>query len=90
MSEDDEFFVDPVCHDRLLRCFVRFELKRGALTHRDLGQLQMCVNYCDREEELSEESPTIGVLLCADKNEAVVRRSLPLDDTTILAARLSR
>jgi len=87
LLEDDEFFVDLVFYNRLLRCFVIFELKRGTLSHQDLGQLQMYVNYYDREEKLPDENPTVGVLLCADKNDTVVRYSLPEDNTTILASR---
>jgi len=87
LLEDDEFFVDLVCYNRLLRCFVLVELKRGKLTHQDLGQLQMYVNYFDRLEKLPDENPTIGVLLCADKNDAVVRFSLPEDNESILASR---
>jgi predicted nuclease of restriction endonuclease-like (RecB) superfamily len=87
LLEDDEFFIDLVFYNRLLRCFVIFELKRGKLTHQDLGQLQMYVNYFDRVEKLPDENPTIGVLLCADKNDAVVRFSLPEDNTTILASK---
>jgi predicted nuclease of restriction endonuclease-like (RecB) superfamily len=87
LLEDDEFFVDLVFYNRLLRCFVIFELKRGKLTHQDLGQLQMYVNYFDRVEKLPDENPTIGVLLCADKNDAVVRFSLPEDNTTVLASK---
>ena len=86
LLEDDEFFVDLVCYNRLLRCFVLFELKRGRLTHQDLGQLQMYVNYYDRQEKLPDENPTVGVLLCTSKNDAVVRFSLPRDNTTILAS----
>ncbi|MCL2788206.1 MAG: PDDEXK nuclease domain-containing protein [Micrococcales bacterium] len=87
LLEDDEFFVDLVFYHRLLRCFVLFELKRGRLTHQDLGQLQMYVNYYDRQEKEPDENPTVGVLLCADKNDAVVRFSLPEGNTTILASR---
>jgi len=87
LLEDEEFFIDLVFYNRLLRCFVIFELKRGSLTHQDLGQLQMYVNYFDRKEKLSDENPTVGVLLCTDKNDAVVRFSLPEDNATILASR---
>jgi len=87
LLEDDEFFIDLVLYNRLLRCFVLIELKRGKLTHQGLGQLQMYVNYFDRVEKLPDESPTIGVLLCADKNDAVVRYSLPEDNETIMASR---
>jgi len=87
LLEDDEFFIDLVCYNRLPHCFVLLELKRGKLTHQDLGQLQMYVNYFDRVEKLPDENPTIGVLLCADKNDTVVRFSLPEDNETILASR---
>jgi predicted nuclease of restriction endonuclease-like (RecB) superfamily len=87
LLEDDEFFVDLVFHNWLLRCFVLVELKTGKLTHQAIGQLQMYVNYFDREEKTPEMNPTIGILLCADKNDAVVRFSLPEDNATILASR---
>ena len=68
LLEDDEFFADLIFYNRLLRCFVVIELKTRKITHEDIGQLQMYVNYYDREEKLPEENPTIGILLCADKN----------------------
>lgn len=67
LLEDDEFFADLIFYNRLLRCFVVIELKTRKITHEDIGQLQMYVNYYDREEKLPEENPTIGILLCADK-----------------------
>ena len=82
----DDFFIDLVFYNRLLRCFVIIELKTHKLTHQDLGQLQMYVNYYDRYEKLPEENPTIGILLAADKNDAVVKISLPEDNQTILAS----
>ncbi|MDR3202725.1 MAG: PDDEXK nuclease domain-containing protein, partial [Bifidobacteriaceae bacterium] len=85
--EDDEFFVDLVFYNRLLRCFVLIELKTHKITHQDLGQLQMYVNYYDREEKAEDENPTVGILLCTDKNETLVRDSLPLGNETILAQR---
>ena len=60
LLEDDEFFADLVFYNRLLRCFVVVELKTGKLTHQDLGQLQMYVNYYDRCEKQEDENPTIG------------------------------
>ena len=84
--EDDEFFADLVFYNRMLRCFVVIELKTGKLTHQDLGQLQMYVNYYDRIEKTAEENPTIGILLCTDKNDTVVRMALPEDNKTILAS----
>ncbi|MDR0680862.1 MAG: PDDEXK nuclease domain-containing protein [Dysgonamonadaceae bacterium] len=87
LLEDDEFFVDLVFYNRLLRCFVLFEIKTHKLTHEDVGQLQMYVNYYDRKEKLPEENPTIGILLCADKNDAVVKYTLPEDNTRIMASK---
>ncbi len=87
LIEDDEFYADLVLYNRLLRCFVVIELKTGKLTHQDLGQLQMYVNYYDRQEKLPEENPTIGILLCADKNDTAVKMTLPEDDHTILASK---
>ena len=86
LLEDDEFFADLVFYNRLLKCFVVVELKTGELTHQDLGQLQMYVNYYDRNEKLPEENPTIGILLCTRKNDTLVRTTLPQDNTTILAS----
>ncbi len=77
LIEDDEFFVDLVFYIRLLRCFVVIELKTEKLTHQDLGQLQMYVNYYDRYEKLSDEKPTIGILLCPTKNSTIVKLTLP-------------
>lgn len=85
--EDDEFFADLVFYNRLLRCFVVVELKTGKLTHQDLGQLQMYVNFYDRCEKQEDENPTIGILLCSDKNDTVVRMALPEKNTTILASK---
>ena len=86
LLEDDEFFVDLVFYNRLLKCFVVIELKTGELTHQDLGQLQMYVNYYDRCEKLPEENPTIGILLCSRKNDTVVRMTLPENENQIMAS----
>lgn len=85
--DGDEFFVDLVCYNRLLQSFVLFEIKTHKLTHQDLGQLQMYVNYYDRFEKQEFENPTIGVLLCADKNDAVVKISLPENNRSIVASK---
>ncbi len=87
LLEDDEFFADLVFYNRLLRCFVVVELKTGKLTHQDLGQLQMYVNYYDRCEKQEDENPTIGILLCSDKNDTVVKMALPENNSTILASK---
>ncbi|RDB04485.1 PDDEXK nuclease domain-containing protein [Runella aurantiaca] len=84
--EGDDFFIDLVFYNRLLQCFVLFELKTHKLTHEDLGQLQMYVNYYDRKEKLERENSTIGILLCTDKNNAVVKYTLPQDNQSILAS----
>jgi len=86
LLEDDEFFVDLVFYNRLLQCFVVIEIKTQKLTHQDLGQLQMYVNYYDRTEKLLKENPTIGILLCTDKNNTVVKFALPEDNKTILTS----
>ena len=86
LLEDDEFFADLVFYNRLLRCFVVIELKTEKLTHQDLGQLQMYVNYYDRMEKLPDENPTIGILLCTSKNDTVVKMSLPENNSSILSS----
>jgi predicted nuclease of restriction endonuclease-like (RecB) superfamily len=86
LVEDDEFFADLVFYNRLLRCFVVIELKTHKMTHGDLGQLQMYVNYYDRCEKQPDENPTVGILLCTAKNESVVKMTLPEGDKSILAA----
>lgn len=85
--EGDEFAIDLVFYNRLLQCFVLIEIKTTRLTHQDIGQLQMYVNYYDRFEKQETENPTIGILLCADKNDAVVKISLPENNRTIIASK---
>lgn len=87
LLEDDEFFADLVFYNRLLRCFVVIEIKTHKITHEDIGQLQMYVNYYDRNEKQADENPTIGILLCADKNNTLVKYSLPEDNKTIMASK---
>lgn len=84
--EGDDFFVDLVFYNRLLQCFVIVEIKNHKLAHQDIGQLQMYVNYFDRVERLPHENDTIGILLCADKNDAVVRFTLPEEQKQIVAS----
>lgn len=87
LLEDDEFFADLVFYNRLLRCFVVIELKTHKITHEDIGQLQMYVNYYDRNEKAPDENPTIGILLCADKNDTLVKYTLPENNNTIMASK---
>ncbi|WP_407478245.1 PDDEXK nuclease domain-containing protein [Elizabethkingia meningoseptica] len=84
--EGDDFFVDLVFYNRLLQSFVIIEIKTHKLTHQDIGQLQMYVNYYDRIEKLPHENPTIGILLCANKNDAVVKFTLPEEQKQIIAS----
>ncbi|TWF32671.1 putative nuclease of restriction endonuclease-like (RecB) superfamily [Chitinophaga polysaccharea] len=84
--DGDEFYVDLVCYNRLLQCFVTIELKTKKLGPQDIGQLQMYVNYYDRIEKLPHENATIGILLCVDKNDAVVKFTLPEGQKQIIAS----
>ncbi len=81
------FFIDLVFYNRLTRCFVLIDLKVGDLTHQDLGQMQMYVNYYQREMTNPDENPPLGIVLCTDKSEAVVRYTLPEGNTQIFASR---
>ena len=85
--EGDEFYIDLVFFNRLLQCFVIIEIKTTKLTHQDIGQLQMYVNYYDRFEKQDFENATIGILLCTDKNDAVVKITLPENNNTIIASK---
>ena len=85
--DGDEFFIDLVFFNRLLQCFVIIEIKTSKLSHQDIGQLQMYVNYFDRYEKQEFENPTIGILLCTDKNDAVVKITLPENNNTIIASK---
>lgn len=77
--DNDHFYVDLVFYNRLLRCYVLIDLKRDKLTHQDLGQMQMYVNYFDRHVKTEDELPTIGIVLCHRKNDALVELTLPRD-----------
>lgn len=76
---EDHFYVDLVFYNRLLHCFVLIDLKIGKLSHQDLGQMQMYVNYFDRFVKTDAESPTIGIVLCKKKHTALVEITLPKD-----------
>jgi predicted nuclease of restriction endonuclease-like (RecB) superfamily len=84
--EGDHFYVDLVFYNRLLQCFVLVDLKLGKLTHQDLGQMQMYVNYFDRTQRAAHEAKTIGIVLCSEKNSAMVKITLPEDNDQIVAA----
>ena len=81
------YYVDLVFYNRLTRCFVLIDLKVGELTHENLGQMQMYVNYYQRELTADDENPPLGIVLCTDKSEAVVRYTLPEGNQQIFASR---
>ncbi len=75
--DEKHFYVDLVFYNRLLQCYVLIDLKSEELVHQDLGQMQMYVNYYDRYVKLDHEKPTIGILLCKKKSDALVELTLP-------------
>lgn len=85
--EDEHFYVDLVFYNRLLQCFVLIDLKIGKLKHQDLGQMQMYVNYYDEFKKTKEENLTIGIVLCKQKNETLVRITLPKENQQIFASK---
>lgn len=85
--DDKHFRIDLVFYNRILKCFVLIDLKIGEIKHQDLGQIQMYVNYYDREVRLEDENKTIGIVLCKDKSESVVKYTLPENNKQIFASK---
>ncbi len=85
--DDTHFRIDLVFYNRILKCFVLIDLKIGELKHQDLGQMQMYVNYYDREVKLKDENKTIGIVLCQNKREAIVKYTLPENNEQIFASK---
>ena len=85
--DGQSFFIDLVFYNYILKCFVLIDLKMGQLTHQDLGQMQMYVNYYTRELMNEGDTPPIGIVLCADKSDAVVKYTLPEDNHQIFASK---
>ena len=85
--DDKHFRIDLVFYNRVLKCFVLIDLKIGELKHQDLGQMQMYVNFYDREMRLEDENKTIGIVLCQNKSELVVKYTLPEDNQQIFASK---
>lgn len=81
------FWIDLVFYNYILKCFVLIDLKVGDLTHQDLGQMQMYVHYYERELMNEGDNPPIGIVLCADKSESVVKFTLPENETQIFASK---
>lgn len=86
--DEKSFFVDLVFYNRLLQCYVLIDLKTGELHHQDLGQMQMYVNYFDRYVKKDYEKPSVGILLCQEKNDNIVELTLP-QDSNIYASEYS-
>ena len=85
--DGDHFYIDLVFYNILARCYVLIDLKTDKLTHQDMGQMQMYVNYYTQELMNPGDNPPIGIVLCAEKNDAVVKYTLPKDDKQIFAAK---
>ena len=85
--DGQDFFIDLVFYNYILKCFVLFDLKTGELTHQDIGQMQMYVNYYTRELMNEGDMPPIGIILCAEKNDAVVRYTLPENNNQVFASK---
>lgn len=85
--DGDHFYTDLVFYHTVLKCFVIIDLKVGKLTHQDLGQMQLYVHYFDRERRTAGDNPTLGLILCTDRNEAVVRYTLEEKQRKIFASR---
>ena len=85
--DEKHFRIDLVFYNRILKCFVLIDLKIGELKHQDIGQMQMYVNYYDREVKLPDENKTIGIILCQDKNESLVKYTLPEENEQIFASK---
>ncbi len=88
--EEEHFRVDLVFYNRILQSFVLIDLKIGKLTHQDLGQMQMYVNYYDRFVKMEHENKTIGIVLCRKKNDAIVEITLPENPPQILQVNILR
>ncbi|MBO4990178.1 MAG: DUF1016 family protein [Clostridia bacterium] len=85
--DHQHFYIDLVFYNYILKCFVLIDLKTGKLTHQDIGQMQMYVNYYTREKMTEGDNAPIGILLCADKNDSVVRYTLPEDNKQIFTSK---
>ncbi len=85
--DGDHFYVDLVFYHAVLKCYVLVDLKTGKLTHSDMGQMQFYVNYYDAERRTEGDNATIGLILCADKNDAVVRYTLDKANAQVFASR---
>jgi hypothetical protein len=86
-TESKDFYIDLVFYNYLLKCFVLFDLKSGELTHQDIGQMDMYVRMMDDLKRASDDNPTVGIILCAQKDASVVRYSVLHENEQIFASR---
>jgi len=86
-EENDHFYIDLVFYNYLLKCFVLIDLKVGKLTHQDIGQMEFYVNWYEANQRLENDNPTIGIILCSDKNDAVVKYSIKNNHNNLFASR---
>lgn len=85
--DEDHFYIDLVFYNTIIKCYVIIDLKIGKLLHQDIGQMQMYVNFYDRKIKQPDDNPTVGLILCEDKKDAVVRYTLPKNNRQIFASR---
>lgn len=85
--DGDHFFIDLVFYHTILKCYILIDLKVGKLSHQDIGQMQMYINYYDRELKQTDDNPSVGLILCQDKKDAVVRYTLSKGNKQIFASR---
>ena len=86
-TETKDFYIDLVFYNYLLKCFVLFDLKTGELTHQDIGQMDMYVRMYDDLKRSTDDNPTVGIILCSQKDSAVVRYSVLKDSEQLFASR---
>lgn len=86
-AEDDHFYVDLVFYNYILKCFVLIDLKIGKLTHQDIGQMDLYVRYFEEEVKQSTDNPTIGIILCSEKNETIVKYSILKENKRLFASK---
>ena len=87
--EGEDFFIDLVFYNYLLKCFVLIDLKRGKLTHQDVGQMDMYVRVCDEQVRSTGDNPTIGLILCSERNAAVAKYSQLASSPQLFASQYS-
>jgi len=83
----DHYYIDLVFYNYILKCFILIDLKLGKLTHKDIGQMDFYVRYYEKEEKPKEDNPAIGMILCSDKNESMVKYTILNDNKTVFASK---